>query len=54
MIGAVALEMNDVGGVPPVFINQERVVLDNGAGLIEPGGFVMLRRLVEINVGAEE
>jgi len=46
--------MDYVSRIPPVFINFECVVLDDGADLIESCRLIMLRRLIKIRVGSPE
>ena len=43
--------VNDVGRIPPVLINQQGMVLNDGARLIEPGRLIMLSRLIKVGVG---
>src|SRR3954470_17692910 len=46
--------MNDIGGVPPMAVNAQRVFFHDCAHLVESCRLVMMRRLVEVRVTAEQ
>ena len=46
--------MDDVRRVPPILIDLQGVIRDQGAELIEPTSFVVARCLIEIAVSSPE